>query len=111
MEQKEAASADKAAQLVSKFEKSFRHIQPTFHPPGVEGEIAGKSSNVAFAAQRIIECHQADLKTEDCKVVVTVMDGKFRMPTPRKKQRPNVPNRSRYAPFSRLLHRNPSLAL
>lgn len=77
MEQKEDTAADKAAHLVSFFEKSFLHIRPTFHPPGVPGEIAGKSSNVAFAARRIVEIHRADLKMDCCNVVVTVMDGKF----------------------------------
>lgn len=77
MEQKETASLDKAAHLVSMFEQSFLHIRPTFHPSGIQGEIAGKSSNVAFAANRIVEIHHAELKTGCCDVMVTVMDGRW----------------------------------
>lgn len=77
MEQKETTSGEKAAHLVSAFEKSFLHIRPTFHPSGIQGEIAGKSSNVAFAARRIVEIHHAELKMDCCNVVVTVMDGRI----------------------------------
>ena len=76
MEQKEATASDKAAHLVSMFEKSFLHIRSTFHPTGIPGEIAGKSSNVACAARTIIEIHRPELKLDCCNVVVTVMDGK-----------------------------------
>ncbi|KAJ5737737.1 uncharacterized protein N7483_002862 [Penicillium malachiteum] len=74
MEQKEVTALDKAAHLVSKFEHSFLHIRPTFHPAGIQGEIAGKSSNVAFAANRIVEIHHADLNGDSCNIMVTVMD-------------------------------------
>jgi hypothetical protein len=77
MEQKENAAIDKAAQLVSLFEKSFLNIQTTFHPAGIRGEIAGKSSNVAFAARRIVEVYRTALQLESCNVMVTVMDGKL----------------------------------
>lgn len=76
MEQKEATALEKAEHLVSTFERSFLHVRPTFHPAGIKGEIAGKSSNVAFAANRIVEIHRAELSGEYCNVVVTVMDGK-----------------------------------
>lgn len=77
MELKETAGVVKATQLISSFKDSFLDVQSTFHPSGVRGEIAGKSSNVAFAAQRIIEVHRPALQADDCKVVVTVMDGLF----------------------------------
>jgi hypothetical protein len=76
MEQKENAAAVKAGQLISEFEKSFFHIGATFHPPGLEGEIAGKSSNEAFAARHVLETHRTALRAEPCNVIVTVMDGK-----------------------------------
>ncbi|KAJ5272384.1 hypothetical protein N7478_007509 [Penicillium angulare] len=74
MEQKETTSLDKAAHLVSIFEQTFLHVRPTFHPSGIQGEIAGKSSNVAFAANRIVEFHHEELKVDSCNVMVTVMD-------------------------------------
>jgi hypothetical protein len=76
MEQKENAAINKATQLVSSFEKSFLNIQTTLHPAGIQGEIAGKSSNVAFAARRIVEVYRTSLQLESCNVMVTVMDGK-----------------------------------
>lgn len=75
MEQKEAGAPEKAAKLVSAYEKCFRHVRTTFHTV-TEGEIAGKSSNVAFAARRIMEIHRSALQSESCNVIVTVMDGK-----------------------------------
>lgn len=75
MEQKEAGAAEKAAKLVSAFEKCFRHVRTTFHTV-IEGEIAGKSSNVAFAARRIMEVHRSTLQSESCNVIATVMDGR-----------------------------------
>lgn len=75
MEQKEAGAAEKAEKLVSLYEKSFALVQPTFHPPGLPLEIAGKSSNVAFAARCIGQVHRAELGSESCNVIITVMDG------------------------------------
>ncbi|KAL4923436.1 glycosyltransferase family 2 protein [Aspergillus undulatus] len=74
MEQKETSAADKAEGLVSSYGKSFALIQATFHPADVPSEIAGKSSNVAFAARHIGQVHQAELESGTCNVVITVMD-------------------------------------
>lgn len=75
MEQKESDAHDKAAKLLSFFEGSFLDIQSTFHPCNLPGEIAGKSSNVAFAARHIVQVHRAELSA--CNVIVTVMDGEL----------------------------------
>lgn len=75
MEQKEAGAAEKAEKLVSLYENSFALVQPTFHPPGLPLEIAGKSSNVAFAARCIGQVHRAELGSGSCNVIITVMDG------------------------------------
>ncbi|KAI9933082.1 hypothetical protein MW887_007553 [Aspergillus wentii] len=74
MEQKESGAAEKAAKLILAFEKSFLQIRSTFHPANLQGEIAGKSSNVAFAARHIVEVHRADLNTGACNVIITVID-------------------------------------
>ncbi|KAE8349682.1 glycosyl transferase family group 2-domain-containing protein [Aspergillus coremiiformis] len=74
MEQKEIGAFEKAETLSSTYEKSFRCIHSTFHPAGLPGEIAGKSSNVAFAAQHIAQVHRAALISGACNVIVTVMD-------------------------------------
>ncbi|OJJ49028.1 hypothetical protein ASPZODRAFT_13765 [Penicilliopsis zonata CBS 506.65] len=74
MEQKEQGAAEKAAMLVSAFEKAFHRIYTTFHPANLQGEIAGKSSNVSFAASRVVEVHRMELNTNTCDVIITVMD-------------------------------------
>lgn len=73
MEQKESDAHDKASKLISSFEHAFLDIQSTFHPSNLPGEIAGKSSNVAFAARHIVQVHRAELGSSN--VIVTVMDG------------------------------------
>ncbi|KAL5340616.1 glycosyl transferase family group 2-domain-containing protein [Aspergillus crustosus] len=74
MEQKEIRAAGKAESLMSSYEKSFSSIQATFHPSELPLEIAGKSSNVAFAARHIAQVHQADLDSNTSDVLLTVMD-------------------------------------
>lgn len=74
MEQKESDAVEKAGKLIARFEKSFLGVRSTFHPPGIQGEIAGKSSNVAFAARHIVQVHRAELSAGICNVLVTVMD-------------------------------------
>jgi hypothetical protein len=78
MESKEAEAAGKAAELLSTFEMAFLHIRATFHPPGVPGEIAGKSSNVAYAARYIMNIHARDEDqdaTNTTNTLITVIDG------------------------------------
>jgi hypothetical protein len=74
MEQKEAGSDTKAATLISTFQDNFAAIRATFHPCDLPGEIAGKSSNVSYAAREIFRAHQANPTKLD--VVVTVIDCK-----------------------------------
>jgi len=71
MEQKETDAASKAGLLTSLFENSFATVRSTFHPYGMPGEIAGKSSNVAHAARIASDCHRESRKTGE--VVLTVM--------------------------------------
>lgn len=75
MEQKEAKAPEKAVSLISTFESQFRDICSTFHPAGLPGEIAGKSSNVAFAAHHIVEAHRSDETGDSRDIIITVMDG------------------------------------
>lgn len=75
MEQKEPEAASKAASLISIFKSSFSHIQATIHPSGVPGEIAGKSSNVAYAAQHVINTFGTDGERNLTSTLITVIDG------------------------------------
>ncbi|GAD98923.1 hypothetical protein NFIA_039750 [Paecilomyces variotii No. 5] len=74
MEQRETEAADKATKLLSMFEGAFLHIRATFHPSGIPGEIAGKSSNVAYAAQHIIDVHAIDNDDDMVNILITVVD-------------------------------------
>lgn len=75
MEEKEQQAHEKAKKLMASFGNSFYAIHATFHPVGLPGEIAGKSSNVAYAAREITNLHRHELSEGNCKVVITVMDG------------------------------------
>lgn len=109
MEQKESDVRDKAAKLLASFEGSFLDIQSTFHPCNLPGEIAGKSSNVAFAARHIVQVHRAELSS--CNVIVTVMDGELcTAPIPASYDNMLTPS-SRHPSLARLLYRNPSSTL
>lgn len=72
MEQQETGSDTKAASLISLFQNEFRAVRATFHPRNLPGEIAGKSSNVSFAAREIFSVHRSDPGILD--VVITVID-------------------------------------
>ncbi|KAL4914431.1 glycosyl transferase family group 2-domain-containing protein [Aspergillus aurantiobrunneus] len=74
MEQKESGAAEKAEKLAASYETCFALVQATFHPTGLPSEIAGKSSNVAFAARHIGQVHRAELASGSCNVIITVMD-------------------------------------
>ncbi|KAJ5777267.1 hypothetical protein N7520_000513 [Penicillium odoratum] len=74
MEQKETDAAEKAVKLISAFEMRFGQIQATFHPFGVPGEIAGKSSNAAYAAKHIIDVHSRDDQSGEMDTMITVID-------------------------------------
>ncbi|EEA22517.1 hypothetical protein TMatcc_001364 [Talaromyces marneffei ATCC 18224] len=74
MEEKEKEAPEKAEKLMASFAKSFYAIHATFHPVGLPGEIAGKSSNVAYAAREITNLHRHELAEDNCKVIITVMD-------------------------------------
>ncbi|RAL04665.1 glycosyltransferase family 2 protein [Aspergillus ibericus CBS 121593] len=74
MEEKEATAVEKAMKLGATFDTSFRSIQTTFHPYGIDGEIPGKGSNVAFAARYIVDVHHEALRMETCNIIITVID-------------------------------------
>ncbi|KAJ3328375.1 hypothetical protein HDU76_010081 [Blyttiomyces sp. JEL0837] len=69
MEESEAGAERKAMTLVSRFSESFLQIVYTIHPKGREGEIRGKSSNVAWATMQMAR----KSKNHRCEII-TVMD-------------------------------------
>ncbi|KAI9357260.1 glycosyl transferase family group 2-domain-containing protein [Zopfochytrium polystomum] len=69
MEDSEQGSEKKAIALVSRYADAFLQIVYTIHPVGLDGEIRGKSSNVAWATRQMAKKsknHRAE--------IITVMD-------------------------------------
>lgn len=75
MEARESGAAQKAHQLIAEFRSSFKDIGYTLHPAGIEGEAAGKSSNLAWAVRQAWNELKEDGDVERVsKIVVTVID-------------------------------------
>lgn len=55
MEEREKGHAAKAAELTAEYGSRFEHISYTVHPIGLPDEVAGKSSNEAWAARFVPE--------------------------------------------------------
>lgn len=53
MEEGETEAPAKAQKLIMKYHEQFLNISFTLHPSNREGEIRGKSSNVAWAAREM----------------------------------------------------------
>lgn len=75
MEAREAGSEQKAQQLIAEFRSSFKDIGYTLHPGGIEGEAAGKSSNLAWALRQAWnELNDEGDHERAARIVVTVID-------------------------------------
>jgi len=51
---------DNGEYLTQEFKSRFKSIKYTLHPPGLEGEIAGKASNVHWALRELDDCKEYD---------------------------------------------------
>jgi len=74
MELREEGSVAKAELLRLEFEASFLAFVATFHPPGLEGETPGKSSNTRWAANQVFESEIPRLQVDMENVILTVAD-------------------------------------
>jgi hypothetical protein len=72
MEQREHNAETKAAGLANEFAKKFRSIDFTMHPSDIPGELAGKGSNMAWAARKLSEKYNLGQRKD---VIVTGIDG------------------------------------
>lgn len=74
MEDREQNVHDKAESLMMEFESRFLHMIATYHPKDIPGEVAGKSSNEAWAGREayktLVLGHGYDIN----KMVITIMD-------------------------------------
>jgi hypothetical protein len=78
MEEGEKRCREKAAALMKQFKEQFRSIDYSVHPSDIPGEAQGKSSNLCWAAQHLL--NKFDSEKLNRSVVVTVIDGKSSAP-------------------------------
>ncbi|KAK3382455.1 glycosyl transferase family group 2-domain-containing protein [Lasiosphaeria ovina] len=71
MEQREHNVELKATRFTNEFSKKFRSIDFTIHPGDIPGEVAGKGSNVAWAARKLSEKYSIGQRKD---VIVTGID-------------------------------------
>lgn len=74
MEQREDGAAEKAKGMIDEMGSLFRHMIYTLHPPGLPGEVPGKSANCRWAAQRLFDEYIPNWGYDMKRVVMTVMD-------------------------------------
>ncbi|MCJ1478071.1 hypothetical protein MMC13_006746 [Lambiella insularis] len=72
MEQRDPDAESTATQLILVFASSFRNISFTLHPGDISGEVAGKSSNVSWAARQLSHNYVDNESRKNC--VITVLD-------------------------------------
>jgi hypothetical protein len=77
-EDRDPAAHDRARALEARFAQHFAHFLCTFHPD-LPGEVKGKSSNLAWAAQRVQETLVATALVEPTTLLVTVCDADSRL--------------------------------
>jgi hypothetical protein len=73
MEQREHNAETKATRFTNEFAKKFRSIDFTVHPADIPGELAGKGSNMAWAARKLSEKYNLGQRKD---VIVTGIDGR-----------------------------------
>ena len=78
MEGKEQHAKEKAEQLKEEYESNFLHLIYSIHPPNIEGELAGKSANEAWAAKVGQDFIVTELGCKVEHVCVTTMDADTR---------------------------------
>ncbi|KAK4672425.1 hypothetical protein QC763_102990 [Podospora pseudopauciseta] len=78
MEQREHNAETKASRFVNEFSKKFRSINYTLHPSDIPGELAGKGSNMAWAARKLSERYSLGQRKD---VIVTGIDADSHLST------------------------------
>ena len=80
MEQRDPDAESTAVQLIKIFSAKFRTISFTLHPGDISGEVAGKSSNVSWAARQLSHNYMDNELRKRC--IITVMDCKLKCQLP-----------------------------
>jgi len=73
-EEREPGINEKAEKLIEDVGGQFKHMIYTLHPPGIAGEVPGKSSNCRWAAKRVMEEYLPKFGYDVNKTIFTVMD-------------------------------------
>lgn len=79
MEQRDPDAEITATALIITFASSFHNISFTLHPGDVSGEVAGKSSNVSWAARQLSHNYTDYGSRKRC--IITVMDCQYHQDT------------------------------
>jgi hypothetical protein len=77
-EERDLDARERAARLVAQFEGTFGHLWVTYHPDR-EGELRGKSSNLAYAARWAKTTLVDELGVDMERVIVTICDADSRL--------------------------------
>jgi len=79
MEAREVGAEAKANKLAAEFKDQFRAVFATYHPPGLPGEVPGKSANTKWAAEKIIGefIPQMGVERKHCILTVGDADSEF----------------------------------
>ncbi len=72
MEQRDPDAQTSANALIDAFAPRFHNMAFTLHPGDIPGEVAGKSSNVSWAARQMSHNYVDRESRANC--VITVMD-------------------------------------
>lgn len=79
LEEREIGAYAKAMGLIASFSGRFRNMSFTLHPGDLPNEAPGKSSNEAWAAQKISE--DFSMSNDEDNIVVVTMDGELFLET------------------------------
>lgn len=74
MEEREQIATEKAEKLTAMYQDKFKHILQTYHPKDIPGEVAGKSSNEAWAARKAYHTLVHGYGYDMNRMVITIMD-------------------------------------
>jgi len=74
MELREEGSLQKAEALKAEFKCQFKDFIITMHPPGLDGETPGKSSNTRWATKQLFEVEIPRMGLDMSNVIMTVAD-------------------------------------
>ena len=80
MEQRDPGAKSQAENLIQHFNEAFHSMSYTLHPGDISGEVAGKSSNVSWAARQLSHNYVDTESRKNC--IITIMDCEYHVRYP-----------------------------